>query len=77
MSSALRGALTYSTTVWSSNNDVVFKLKVLVKYVGVQLDFAVEAIADSIPIGGRFRHSCAEMPVERIGAVSWIELHSL
>jgi len=77
MSSALKGALTYSTTVWSSNDDVVFKLEILVKHVGVKLNFAVEAIADSVPIGSRFRHSYAEMPVKRIGAVRWTELHSL
>lgn len=53
---------TYSTAVWSSTDDVVFKLEIRVEDVGVELDFTVELVADFPPVGcgcGHFRMSLA------------------
>lgn len=47
---------TYSAAVWSSTDDVVLKLKVGVEYIGVELNSAVELIADSLPINSGGRH---------------------
>ena len=42
---------TYSTTVWSSSDDVVLKLEIRVEDGGVELRLAVEAVADALPVG--------------------------
>ncbi len=42
---------TYSTAVWSSSDDVVLKLEIRVEYIGVELDFTVELIANLPPVG--------------------------
>lgn len=53
---------TYSTAVWSSSDDVVFKLEIGVEDVSIELDFTVELVADLSPVGygcGHFRMSLA------------------
>jgi len=47
---------TYSTTVWSTSDDVVLELEIRVEDGGVDLDSAVEAIANTLPVSGRLRH---------------------
>lgn len=47
---------TYSATVWSSADDVVFKLEVRIEDVGVELRFAVVLVTDLLPVGSCFRH---------------------
>lgn len=47
---------TYSTTVGSAGDDVVLKLEVGVEDGGVELCFAVEAVADALPVGCCFGH---------------------
>lgn len=52
----LQEVLTYSTTVGSAGDGIVFELEIHVKDVGIQLDLAVEAIADAYPVRCWFRH---------------------
>ena len=47
---------TYSTTVRSSSDDIVLDLQVPVEDRCVELGFAVEAVADALPVGGWLRH---------------------
>ena len=47
---------TYSTTVRSSSDDIVLDLQVRVEDRCVELGFAVEAVADALPIGGGLGH---------------------
>ena len=47
---------TYSTTVWSSCDDVILKFEVWIEDGGVEVDSAVEAVADTLPVGRCFRH---------------------
>lgn len=47
---------TYSTTVRSSSDDIVLDLQVRVEDRCVELGLAVEAVADTLPIGGRLGH---------------------
>lgn len=50
---------TYSTTVRSSSDDIVLNLEVRVEDRCVELRFAVEPVADALPIGGWLGH-CRE-----------------
>lgn len=47
---------TYSTTIGSSRDDVILEFEVRVEDGGVELGFAIEAVADSGPIGCCFGH---------------------
>lgn len=47
-------ARTYSTTEGSSDEVVVFEFEIRVEDGGVELDFAVEAVAYALPIRGGF-----------------------
>lgn len=50
------GERTYSTTIRSSGDDVVLEFEVWVEDGGVELGFAVEAVADFGPVGYCFGH---------------------
>ena len=43
-------ALTYSTTVRSAGHGVVLKLELDIEDIGIELDFAVEFVADAPPV---------------------------
>ena len=45
---------TYSTAIRSAGDEVVLELEVRVEDGGVELGFAVEAVADSLPVSGGF-----------------------
>lgn len=50
------GVLTYSTTIGSAGDIVVFELEVHVEDVRIQLDLAIEAVADPHPVRCWLRH---------------------
>jgi hypothetical protein len=61
---------TYSSAVRSSDHEVVLELEILVEDGGVQLDFAVEAAANLLPVGCRFGHYRGSIVrEEQVGAV--------
>lgn len=50
---------TYSATVWSSADDVVIKLEIRVEDLSVELDSAVELVADFHPVSRGFIGHCS------------------
>lgn len=52
----VQGVPTYSTTEWSSCYYVILEFKILIEDGGVQLKFAVEAVAYPLPVRSRFGH---------------------
>ena len=47
---------TYSTAVRGPHHIVVLELKILIEHIRVELDLAIEPVANLFPIGRRLRH---------------------
>lgn len=45
--------LTYSAAVWSSGNDIIVQVQILVEDGSVQLSLAIKLITNPLPPGGR------------------------
>ena len=54
----MRKVLTYSATVWGSTDDVVLKLEIRIEDFSVELDPAIQLIADFLPVGCGFTGHC-------------------
>lgn len=64
---------TYSTTVRSSSDDIVLDLQVWIKHRSVELGFAVEAVANALPVCGWLGH-CRVSGVHAHVKCVWVEV---